>query len=154
METGLGTASILFLIIAAQSYGRMLAFSGLPAGFGALVSGSGMGPAAVIALHYAVVIAMGMILDGSSITLILVPIVLPVVNGFGMDLVRFGTVTVEIGLLTPSFGISDYVIEATLDDPSVSLGDIFAGTAPFALAMPGVRVLVVLFPVIATGLVP
>jgi len=34
-------------------------------------------------------------------------------------------VAVEIGLLTPPFGLSVFVIKSTLDDPSVSLGDIF-----------------------------
>ncbi|MEM8852580.1 MAG: TRAP transporter large permease subunit [Pseudomonadota bacterium] len=157
IETGLVTASICFLIIAAQMYSRMLSFSGLPAGFGSLVADAELGLMAVLTLYIAVVIAMGMILDSSSIMLILVPLMLPVMTGFGVDLVWFGIITViavEIGLLTPPFGISVYVIKSTLDDPTVSLADIFIGAAPFALAMLGVLVLVIAFPVIATGLVP
>ncbi|MEX0339083.1 MAG: TRAP transporter large permease subunit, partial [Arenibacterium sp.] len=61
---------------------------------------------------------------------------------------------VEIGLLTPPFGISVYVIKATLDDPSISLADIFKGAAPFALIMLVVLALVLAFPAIATGLIP
>jgi TRAP-type mannitol/chloroaromatic compound transport system permease large subunit len=61
---------------------------------------------------------------------------------------------VEIGLLTPPFGISVYVIKATLDDPDITLGDIFAGAAPFALMMLAVLGLVLAFPWVATGLVP
>ncbi|HSG56338.1 MAG TPA: TRAP transporter large permease subunit, partial [Paracoccaceae bacterium] len=157
VETGLVTASICFLIIAAQMYSRMLAFSGLPAGFGSYVATAEIGVWGVIALYVAVVIAMGMILDSSSIMLILVPLMLPVVQSFGIDLIWFGIVTVlavEIGLLTPPFGISVYVIKATLDDPDISLADIFIGAAPFALTMLGVLILVICFPVIATGLVP
>ena len=157
IETGLVTASICFLIIAAQMYSRMLSFSGLPAGFGNLVAGAELGLVAVLILYIAVLIAMGMILDSSSIMLILVPLVLPVMTGFGVDLVWFGIVTViavEIGLLTPPFGISVYVIKSTLDDPTISLGDIFIGAAPFALAMLGVLIFVVTFPIVATGLVP
>lgn len=157
IETGLVTSSICFLIIAAQMYSRMLAFSGLPAGFGSLVADAELGLIAVLALYCAVVIAMGMILDSSSIMLILVPLMLPVVNGFGVDLVWFGIVTViavEIGLLTPPFGISVYVIKSTLDDETIGLADIFVGAAPFVLAMLGVLVLVIAFPVIAIGLVP
>ena len=157
IETGLVTASICFLIIAAQMYSRMLSFSGLPAGFGNLVAGAELGLMAVLILYIAVLIAMGMILDSSSIMLILVPLMLPVMTGFGVDLVWFGIVTViavEIGLLTPPFGISVYVIKSTLDDPTISLGDIFSGAAPFALAMLGVLVFVVTFPIVATGLVP
>ena len=157
VETGLVTASICFLIIAAQMYSRMLAFSGVPAGFGELVASADIGALALVGLYIAVVIAMGMILDSSSIMLILVPLMLPVVGPMGFDLVWFGIVTVlavEIGLLTPPFGILVYVIKSTLDDPDISLGDIFIGAAPFALMMLAVLCLIVAFPVIAIGLLP
>jgi len=80
-----------------------------------------------------------------------------VVVPMGVDLVWFGIVTVlavEIGLLTPPFGISVYVIKATLDDPTITLADIFKGAAPFALIMLAVLALVIVFPMIAIGLVP
>ena len=156
VETGLVTAAICFLIIAAQMYSRMLAFSGLPAGFGALAATADIGVWGVVALYVATVIAMGMILDSSSIMLILVPLMLPVVQGFGLDLIWFGIVTViavEVGLITPPFGISVYVIKSTLDDPSITLADIFLGAAPFVAGMLIVLLLVILFPVLATGLV-
>ena len=152
-ETGQITASICFLIIAAQMYSRMLAFSGVPAGFGSFVADSGLQFWAFIALYVLAVILMGMILDSASIMLIVVPLMLPVVGPMGLDLVWFGIVTViavEIGLLTPPFGISVYVIRATLDDPSVSLGDIFRGAAPFVLMMLLALLLVISFPAIAT----
>ncbi|MBB5514151.1 tripartite ATP-independent transporter DctM subunit [Rubricella aquisinus] len=157
VETGLVTASICFLIIAAQMYSRMLAFSGVPAGFGSYVATAEIGFWALILLYVAVMIAMGMILDSSSIMLILVPLMLPVVGPMGVDLIWFGIVTVlavEIGLLTPPFGISVYVIKSTLDDPTISLGDIFKGAAPFAGLMVVVLALVLAFPWIATGLLP
>jgi hypothetical protein len=49
----------------------------------------------------------------------------------------FGIVTVigaEIGLLTPPLGISCFAIESTIDDPGISLFDIFAGAIPFAVS--------------------
>jgi len=81
---------------------------------------------------------------------------LPVVTAMGVDLIWFGIVTiiaVEIGLLTPPFGISVFVIKSALDDPSITLGDIFAGAAPFALMMLIVLGLVLLFPILATALI-
>ena len=69
------------------------------------------------------VIAMGTILDSSSIMLIMVPLMLPVIEPMGVDLIWFGIVTViavEIGLLTPPFGISVFVIKSTLDDATIS----------------------------------
>lgn len=157
VETGLVTAAVCFLIIAAQTYSRMLAFSGLPAGIGAYAASADLGHWGLILLYVGIVIALGMILDSSSIMLILVPLMLPVATAQGMDLVWFGIVTVlavEIGLLTPPFGISVYVIKATLDDPDISLSDIFIGAAPFALMMLVALGLVLVFPVIAVGLIP
>lgn len=155
-DTGLVTASICFLIIAAQMYSRMLALSGLPAEFGSLVATADIGFWGIILAYVGVVIVMGTILDSSSIMLILVPLMLPVLVSMNVDLVWFGIVTVlavEIGLLTPPFGISVFVIKASLDDDSISLGDIFAGAAPFALMMLAVLIAVLVFPVLATALI-
>ncbi len=155
-DTGLVTASILFLIIAAQMYSRMLALSGVPAGFGSYIATADIGYWGVILAYIGLVIVMGTVLDSSSIMLILVPLMLPVINGFGVDLVWFGVITViavEIGLLTPPFGISVFVIKSALDDPDITLRDIFAGAAPFALMMLVVLGLVLLFPSLATALI-
>ena len=154
VETGLVTAAVCFLIIAAQMYSRMLSFSGLPGYFGELVAGAQLGLYGIILIYIAVVVLFGMILDSSSIMLILVPLMLPVVTPMGVDLVWFGIVTViavEIGLLTPPFGISVYVIKSTLDDPNIKLSDIFIGAAPFAIMMLICLILVVFIPEIATG---
>lgn len=155
-DTGLVTASILFLIIAAQMYSRMLALSGVPSGFGTLIATADIGYWGVILSYILLVIVMGTILDSSSIMLILVPLMLPVITAMGVDLVWFGIITiiaVEIGLLTPPFGISVFVIKSALDDPSISLGDIFLGAAPFALMMLVVLGLVLAFPILATALI-
>jgi len=155
VDTGLVTASVCFLIIAAQMYSRMLAFSGLPNAFGELASTAELGLTGLIVLYVGIVILMGMILDSSSIMLILVPLMLPIIVPMGVDLVWFGVVTViavEVGLLTPPFGISVYVIKSTLDNDDISLTDIFIGAAPFALIMLFCLALIIFFPPIATGL--
>jgi tripartite ATP-independent transporter DctM subunit len=154
-DTGIVTASICFLIIAAQMYSRMLAISGLPAEFGMWIATADIGFWGVVLAYVALVIVMGTILDSSSIMLILVPIILPVMVSMNTDLIWFGIVTiiaVEIGLLTPPFGISVYVIKSTLEDQSITLGSIFAGAAPFALMMVLALALVLAFPILTTGL--
>ncbi len=155
-DTGLVTASVCFLIIAAQMYSRMLAISGVPNEFGAFVAAADIGFWGVIIAYVLLVVAMGTILDSSSIMLVLVPLMLPVIEPMGVDLIWFGIVTViavEIGLLTPPFGISVFVIKSTLDDATISLGEIFRGAAPFALMMVFVLVLVLAFPWLATVLI-
>ena len=55
--------------------------------------------------------------------------------------------------MTPPLGLSVFVVHSTLKRPDISLKDIFAGAAPFALAMLVVLILVIAFPPIATYLV-
>ena len=155
VETGYITAAISFLIIAAQMYARMLALSGMPAEFGSFVVGSELSIMTMIILYIILVIIMGTILDSGSIMLILVPLMYPILVSLNIDLIWFGIVTViavEVGLLTPPLGISVFVIKSSLDDKSISLGDIFLGAAPFAVMMVVVLFLVIAFPILTTAL--
>ncbi|MFN3938103.1 MAG: TRAP transporter large permease [Gemmobacter sp.] len=157
VETGLVTAAICFLIIAAQIYARMLSLSGVPQGLARAAAEADLGFWGLMLAYVGAVILLGMILDSSSILLIAVPLMLPVLAPMQVDLVWFGIVTViavEIGLLTPPFGISVYVIKSALDDATIGLGDIFRGALPFAGLMLAVLGLVMAFPVLSLGLVP
>ena len=121
-----------------------------------LIATADIGYWGVILSYVLLVIVMGTILDSSSIMLLLVPLLLPVITAMGVDLVWLGIVTilaVELGLLTPPFGISVFVIKSALDDPTITLGDIFIGAAPFALMMLVVLGLVLAFPILATALI-
>jgi len=156
VETGRITASICFLIIAAQLYSRMLAVSGVTELLRALTVSTGLGFPGLLTIFVLVVLLLGTILDSSSIMLITIPLVLPALVSFNVDLIWFGIVTllaVEIGLLTPPFGIAVFVIKATLGNSSpITLNDIFAGALPFAAIMLGVLLLVIAFPWLATAL--
>ena len=95
-DTGLVTASVCFLIIAAQMYSRMLALSGAPGEFGNFVATADIGFWGVVIAYVALVIVMGTILDSSSIMLILVPLMLPVIQPMNIDLIWFGIVMVMV----------------------------------------------------------
>jgi C4-dicarboxylate transporter, DctM subunit len=156
VETAHITAAICFLIISASLYSRMLAVSGVTELLRTLIVDSGLGFWGLLAIFVAVVLVLGTILDSSSIMLITIPLVLPSLVAFGTDLIWFGIVTllaVEIGLLTPPFGIAVFVIKATLGNASpITLNDIFAGAAPFAVIMFLVLLAVIAFPQLATAL--
>jgi tripartite ATP-independent transporter DctM subunit len=156
VDTGRITAAICLLIIAAQLYSRMLAISGVTELLRTLIVDSGLGFWGMLAIFVTVVLLLGTILDSSSIFLITIPLVLPSLVALNVDLVWFGIVTllaVEIGLLTPPFGIAVYVIKATLGAQSpITLRDIFIGAAPFAAIMFMTMLAVIFFPVLATGL--
>jgi C4-dicarboxylate transporter, DctM subunit len=156
VETGHITANILFLIIAASIYSRMLGIAGLPTVFGEWVESLGLSFAGFMALYVVVLLMLGTIIDTASIILIVVPLFLQALDPFNINLIWFGIITVigaEIGLLTPPFGISCFVIRATVDDQSITLNDIFMGALPFALVMLGVLVILIAFPQISLVLV-
>ena len=156
VQTGHTTAAICFLIIGASLYSRMLAFTGMPSWLGETVLGAGVSANGVVLAMIVVMIVLGTILDSSSILLLVLPIAVPILTGLEVDLIWLGVISilsVEIGLLTPPFGIAVYVIKSTLGpDSDVTLGQIFAGAAPFALMMLGVLACVFLFPSLATAL--
>jgi len=155
IETGHITASILFLITAASMYSRMLGFAGLPNELAALLSASEFDFVVVMIVYVLLMLFLGTLLDTASIILIVVPLFLPIVEPMGLSLVWFGIVTVvgaEIGLLTPPLGISCFVIKATLDDPRITLKDVFLGALPFAAIMLLVLILIIRFPALSTAI--
>lgn len=156
VETGQISAAVLFLIIAASMYSRMLALTGVPQAMTGWLTGGGLGITVFMIGILLIAMALGTILDSSSIMLILVPLALPVLATFGVNLIWFGiliTVAIEIGLLTPPLGLSVYVIHATLRDKKVSMNDVFMGTLPFAGVMLLVLAILFLFPWFTSALV-
>lgn len=155
VETGQVTVSVLFLIMAATFFSRMLAMSGLPNALAEVLLSDAVGPYLFLAIFLALVIVMGFLIDSISIMLILLPIALPVATEAGFDLIWFGVLTVvavEIGLLTPPFGLSVYVIKSALDDPDLKVGEIFRGAMPFVFAMLVGLLIIIAFPPIAVWL--
>ena len=155
-ETGHVTVAVSFLIICASIYTRMLAMSGTPQALVAWMAGAGLGVGAFLLLYIVLILLLGTVIDASSILLVVLPLTLPVAEQFGLNLLWFGIITivaVEIGLLTPPFGLSAYVVKSSLGpEVPVTLGDIFRGTAPFTLAMLAVLGLLVAFPSLSLAL--
>ena len=152
VDTGLVSVSILMLIIAASMYSRMLTLSTIPQQTTLMFAEMGFGLFGFMMVYLVLVIIMGMILDSTSIMLILLPLCLPIVTELGGNLIWFGIVTViavEIGLLTPPFGLTVYVVKATIADRNTTLGDIFAGTFPFVIMMTFVTLLLTFVPALS-----
>ena len=153
-QTGSISVGILTLLVAASFYSQMLAVAGIPSAIGNFVQNSGFGPTSFLIVYVILVLLLGMILDSSSILLIVVPIAAPIAEGLGFDLIQFGIITViavEVGLLTPPFGISIFTVHSTLADDSTSLESIFAGALPYVGVMLIVLALVAAFPGLVIG---
>jgi len=154
-ETGSVSAGILILLVAAGFYSRMLSVAGVPVAISDLVQGAGFGPYGFLLIYVLILLLLGMILDSSSILLIMTPVAVPIAADLGFNLIHFGIITViavEIGLLTPPFGISVFTVKSTLNDPRVSVESVFAGTLPFVGVMLLVLLLIAIFPALALAL--
>tara|TARA_Y100000588_G_scaffold353561_1_gene407116 strand:+ start:1317 stop:2660 length:1344 start_codon:yes stop_codon:yes gene_type:complete len=155
IDTSKVSATLLFLIVSASMYSRMLGMSGLPGEMAEIFNELGAGFYGMLALYVIVVIILGTIIDSVSIMLIMVPLFLGALKFYEIDLVWFGVVTViatEIGLLTPPLGLCVYVVHSTLSRPDITLKEVFMGSAPFALAMLFALILIIIFPPISTYL--
>lgn len=154
-ETGRTSAPILFLLIMAQLYSRLLALGGIVDSIQGTVVGSGLGPVLVLAFMFLVWFILGMFIDSVSIILLTAPIFHPIALALGFEPIAFAIiaiVVIEAGLVTPPFGISVYTVKASVGDPRVSLGEIFAGAAPYWIMLLILAALIAVFPRIATWL--
>lgn len=119
-ETGPVSVGILILLVAAGLYSRMLSVAGVPMAISDLVQDAGLGAYGFPFMYGVILQFLGMILDSSSILLIMTPVAVPIATGLDFNLIHFGiiiVIAVEIGLLTPPFGISVFTVKSTLNDP-------------------------------------
>lgn len=155
VETGYVSVGILFLLMAASMYSRMLTMAGIPAAIGGLIEDLGVGRYSFLTVYVVIIVLMGMMLDSVSILLIVIPIAVPIAKSLGMDLVQFGVISVvavETGLLTPPFGLSVFAVKSALGDSSIRLETIFAGALPYVAVMIVVLGLLTAFPALSIWL--
>ncbi len=103
----------------------------------------------MIVLFY---LALGMFLDGGSITVLTVPVIAPMLPTLGIDVVAFGVILmmlIETALLTPPVGLNIFTVRGILDEP---LSLIIKSVLPFVLILILSVVLIFLIPEIALWL--
>jgi tripartite ATP-independent transporter DctM subunit len=149
VDTGHITANLLFLIIAASMYSKMLGIASLPFLLSQWIDHIEIGFVGMMVLYVILLLFLGTIIDTGSIILVCVPLFLAAIESMNLSLVWFGLITVvgaEIGLLTPPFGLSCFVIRAAINRDDISLNDIFYGAFPFAAVMLLVLIVLIAFP--------
>jgi len=135
-QAGKTTAPIMFLLITASMYSRLLAMGGAVNYIKTLFLGLGVDPYMIIGLMVLIWIVLGMLIDSVSIILLTVPIFAPIALALGIDPLAFaifGILVIEAGLLTPPFGLLVYTVKGAVPDPSATLGKIFLGSFPYFL---------------------
>ena len=150
---GVKTASaITFIVIFALLFGHWITGSGVPTAIVEFAIKQELKPWQFLLFINILMIVLGMFLDAIAVILIIVPVVLPVVEALGIDLIHFGIVMVvnmEIAFLTPPIGLNLFVLSSISRAP---LTEAVRGVAPFVVIMFGFLMLVTYVPQISLWL--
>ena len=150
-ETVTSTSRLLFVGIGAILLTKFMALSGLPFHLGQLMGDYALDPLYLVIGASAIYILLGMFLDPLGILLVTLPVLLPMFQKLGLDLIWFGVIVVkylEIGLLTPPVGFNVYIIKTVVGD-SIPLETIFRGVAWFLGCEVIIMTLLIAFPQIS-----
>lgn len=153
-QTLIGTASIFMVVIGTALLGKFMALSGVPTFVAQSFVSFGTSELLVLVAIALLYLFLGCFLDSIGILLLTMPIILPMANEVGMDLIFLGIVLIkllEIGLLTPPVGLNVYVIKGALGD-RVPLTVIFRGVGWFIAVDLIVLTLLISFPTLSTWL--
>ena len=130
------TVSMLGLIIASASFLTMaMGFLGMPRAVSDFVNGLDLSPLMLIGLLIVVYIVLGSFLEGMSIIVMTIPIVLPLVTAAGYDSLWFGIfliLMVELAQISPPVGMNLFVLQGLTRKP---LGEIVRAALPFFIIM-------------------
>ncbi|WP_212523260.1 TRAP transporter large permease [Actibacterium sp. MT2.3-13A] len=144
------TATVMLILIAAHMINPFLALTHIPSLVGEFLTGLELAPLAVLGLILLTYLVLGCFLEGFAMMVLTMPIYFPVITQLGLDPIWFGVLvvlTLEMGLISPPVGINVFIVKSVARD--VPLGRIFAGVAPFWVAMFVTLVILVLFPQIS-----
>ena len=114
------------------------------------VGEQGFSGAQVVGLVLVVFIVLGTFLDGFAMLVLTVPLVQPILESLGINMIWFGVLivlTLEMGLISPPVGLNIFVVKGVA--PDVPIRTMFRGIVPFWLAMLAVLIIVALVPGLA-----
>jgi tripartite ATP-independent transporter DctM subunit len=150
IETVNTTALVFLILIGALVFGPFLALSGLPEIIAQSLAGLDVPRVVILIIVLSVYIVLGTWMEGFSMLVLTLPIVIPIMNTLGYDLIWFGVVMVivlEMGLIDPPVGINVFIVKGLV--PDVPMSEIFKGVVPFWFAMMVCIAILIAFPEIA-----
>ncbi|MBS9782878.1 MAG: TRAP transporter large permease, partial [Arcobacter sp.] len=143
---------ISFIIVGAGFLSQVIGFLGIARAISEYIASLGLSPIILIICIGIMYVILGMILDGISIVVMTLPIVLPIVLLAGYEPLWFGiflVFMVEISQITPPVGFSLFVIQSISGE---KIEYILKATLPFFLLMIVAVILIVAFPQIVNFL--
>jgi len=140
------TISIGMLIAGAIVFNYVITVENIPKTLSVMLQGYEFSPLAFLLLANLLLLALGCFLEGTTILLIIVPVLLPTAQALGIDPVHFGVVAVVnimIGLVTPPYGLLLFMMVKIAEVP---LKDLVREVMPFLAVMIGALALTTLVP--------
>lgn len=107
------SAALLFIMAVANFFGWFIMYERIPDGLIEALAAVSASPTAVMCILIAVILVLGLFLEGNAIFFITIPIFLPIAVLYGFDLVNFGvvmTLLIMIGNLTPPVGMCLFAV--------------------------------------------
>ena len=138
--------SIGMLIAGALVFNYVITSENIPATLSVMLKGLEMSPMAFLLLVNLILLVLGAFLEGSTIILIILPVLLPTAVALGIDPVHFGVMAVlniMIGLVTPPYGLLLFMM---MKIANVSYSELMAEVWPYLVVMIGALALVTFWP--------
>ena len=143
------TSAVFMILVAAMLLAFLIAQLGFPALIQKAILPLGLGPTGFLYATTAVVLLLGMFIEGLPVLLLVIPVLWPTVLALGIDTVHFGlvvTVGLCIGQISPPYGITVFAISSFTGEPAMS---IFRGAIPYIITEIAVLYILITFPQIA-----
>lgn len=152
-ETSSVTSMIFALLIGGSIFTLFLVTTRVPITLTEWVGGLDVPGWVVILFFLVVLLILGALLDGVSILLLTMPLAYPIVTDLGYSGLWFGIIAVkmiEVGLLTPPFGLNVYLVSGVV--PGLKVEEAFKGVVPFIITELVVVAILCAFPDLVTWL--
>jgi len=140
------TISIGMLIAGAIVFNYVITVENIPKTISTVLKAYELSPFTFLLLANLLLLVLGCFLEGTTILLIIVPVMLPTAQALGVDPVHFGVVAVVnimIGLITPPYGLLLFMMVKIADVP---LKDLVRDIVPFLAVMIAALALITFVP--------
>lgn len=140
-------AALIFIVVAAQVLSAAFVLSGATRGLTGAVASLDPSPAVFFVFLLLLYVLLGAFIDGISLILVTLPVMLPLIDTVGINPYVFGIMLmlfIELGQVTPPVGVDLFIIKGVADD--ASLQEIFQGAIPTALIILAVATAVFFVP--------
>ncbi|SFQ59665.1 TRAP transporter, DctM subunit [Roseivivax halotolerans] len=150
-ETVIQTTSIFIIAAGAKIFVAFIALTGVASDIVSFVSDANLSVVLLLVAIAIIYLVLGMFLDPIGIMVLTLPLMVPLVESYGWDLIWFGVVVIkllEIGLITPPVGLNVFVISGVVGK-DVPIDRIFSGILRFLSIDVLVLALIMAFPILS-----